>query len=433
MFKISIFLVVLFVLTGCVNTLKPEPILEQKPVAAVKVFEQEDAFILYALRAEQLKDFNTSAEIFYTLYEKSDKKEYLYRSLQNDLVASNNERVVQRADAVLKRSVEDFTLLRLKAIALIQMQKLEDARDIVTKLVEKNKVLDDYILLSDIYVKLEKFDMSIKYLESAYAHDYNEKVLDRMSIVLYVNLQRKKDAIARLETHTRTHGCSELICTRLLGFYSNENNIDGLLSTYLRLYILTPNEEVAKKIVQIYSYKKEYVKMMNFLEENATDDATLLQLYSNMKNYKKAFALADKLYAATGEAEYLGQSAIYEYESAANKSDKELLKRVAKKFAEVIRVNKNPLYLNYYGFILIDHDVNIEEGIKHVQLALETEPDSIYYLDSLAWGYYKLGKCKEADEIMKNIISQESENDPEVIHHAQEIEKCLKINKEGSK
>ncbi|MFA6136480.1 MAG: hypothetical protein WC667_00200 [Sulfurimonas sp.] len=431
MFKIFIFLVSVFMFSGCVSQIPVEP--EQTSDANQKSFEQEDTMILFALRAEQLKDYESASELFYNLYEKSDKKEYLYRSLQSDLVLSNNERVIKRVDDVLKGSQDDYILIRMKAVSLIQMQKYEEAKNILSKLVEKSNLADDYIMLSDVYVKLDKFDMAIKYLESAYAQDYSEKVLDKMSIVLYVNLQRKKDAIAYLETHARVHGCSELICTRLLAFYSNDNNIDGILSAYLRLYKINSNEDVAKKIVQIYSYKREYLQMMNFLEESGSDDATLLQLYSNTKNYKKAFSLSDKLYATTGEIEYLGQSAIFEYESAKNKSDKELLKRVTKKFENVVKDGKNPLYLNYFGFILIDHDIDVNKGVMFIQEALKIEPDSIYYQDSLAWGYYKLGKCEEAASIMNKVIKKDGENDPEIILHEQEIEKCLNINKEAKK
>lgn len=126
-------------------------------------------------------------------------------------------------------------------------QMYEKARVLAIELVEKSKKDNDYILVSEIYVKQKKYDTAVKYLESAYTIDYNEKILDRMSIILYVNLQRSKDAIAQLETHARMHGCSKMICTRLIGFYSNENNVEGLLSVYLRMYELEKSKETAKK------------------------------------------------------------------------------------------------------------------------------------------------------------------------------------------
>jgi len=90
----------------------------------------------------------------------------------------------------------------------------------------------------------------------------------------FLDLGRKKDAIAQLETHSRMHGCSKMICKRLIGFYSNENNIEGLLSVYLRIYEL----EKRVKIILKKNYKfKDYFQFKiaeEFLpmEENSTID-----------------------------------------------------------------------------------------------------------------------------------------------------------------
>jgi len=80
--------------------------------------------------------------------------------------------------------------------------------------------------------------------------------------------------------------------------------------------------------------------------------------------------------------------------------------------------------LNYYGYLLIDHDIDVEKGIVLVQRALELEPNSPFYLDSLAWGLYKQGKCFEANEIMKFFGEQIYEE--EVLEHIEAIKKCLK-------
>jgi hypothetical protein len=84
-----------------------------------KTFNKEDIYILIGLRAEQLKDYNASSNIFSTLYEKTDKKEYLYRSLRNDLVANKNEKVIKRVDKLSKKIIDDFALMRIKIIALV--------------------------------------------------------------------------------------------------------------------------------------------------------------------------------------------------------------------------------------------------------------------------------------------------------------------------
>jgi len=394
-----------------------------------KAFEKEDVYILFALRAEQLHENKAASSMFNTLYEKSQKKEYLYRSLENYLIAKEYDEAIKIVDETTQGSFDDYVLIRVKIVALVELYKLEEARVLATQLVEKSNAVNDYLLVSDIYIKKQEYDTALKYLESAYIKDYNEKILDKMSIVLYVNLQRKKDAIAQLETHTRIHGCSRLICHRLIGFYSNENNVDGLLSVYLRLYSVDKSEEIADKIIQIYSYKKEYIKLMNFLEDSKSDDKALFELYSFTKNYNKAYLLADKLYAKSGDMNYLGQSAIYEYESANDKNDKKLLQSVVDKLQKVVQVDSNPLYLNYLGYVLIDHNLDVKGGMKYIEKVLLTQPNSSFYLDSLAWGYYKLGKCKKAKEIMNRVVTLEGGDDPEVKKHVLIIDKCIKKTK----
>jgi len=398
-----------------------------------KAFEEEDAYILFALRAEQVHENKTASSIFNTLYEKSQKKEYLYRSLENDLIAKEYEEVIKIVDVTSNGSFDDYILIRVKIIALIELHRLDEAKVLATELVEKSNAVNDYLLVSDVYIKRQEYDSALKYLESAYIKDYNEIILDKMAIVLYVNLQRKKDAIAHLETHTRVHGCSQLICNRLIGFYSNENNVDGLLSVYLRLYSVDKSEEIAKKIIQIYSYKKDYIRLMDFLEESKSDDKALFELYSFMKNYNKAYPLADKLYAKSGDINYLGQSAIYEYESANDKNDKKLLQSVVDKLQKVIQVDSNPLYLNYLGYVLIDHNIDVKGGMKYIEKVLLVKPDSSFYLDSLAWGYYKLGKCNKAKEIMNRVVTLEGGDDPEVKKHIRIIDKCIKNTKAKNK
>jgi hypothetical protein len=426
MIKIFLSLFLVLFISGCVSkteTIKPNE----------KAFEEEDAYILFALRAQELKEFSSASSIFNTLYEKSNKKEYLYKSLQNDLAANKNADVIAKVDRYTDGKIQDFKLIRLKIVALIGDQKYEQARVLAIALVEKTKDANDYVLVSEVYVKQKKYDTALKYLESAYVKNYNEKILDRMSIILYVNLQKTTDAIAQLESHARIHGCSKVICTRLIGFYSNENNIEGLLSVYLRLYELEKSKEIAKKIVQIYIYQKDFIKLMGFLKSSASNDELLLEVYINAKNYKQASELAKKLYKETGDINYLGQSAIFGYESHKDKSDKKMQKSVVKKLKKVVEIEKRPLYLNYLGYLLIDHSIDIKAGMAYVREALKIEPNSAYYLDSLAWGYYKLKKCKKAYKIISKVRKLEGGDDSEVVAHEKAIKKCLEKQKKGKK
>jgi len=192
------------------------------------------------------------------------------------------------------------------------------------------------------------------------------------------------------------------------------------------LYAHTKDEVIAKKIVQIYSYKRDYLKLMSFLEENHFDDELLLQLYVSAKNYKDAYKLADTLYSKNNDIDLLGQSAIYEYEAQKGELSKETLENIIKKLQKVVQKTDNTLYLNYLGYILIDHEIDVAQGIAYIKKVLKKQPKSAYYLDLLAWGYYKEGRCSEAKKIIDEVVTLKGGDDPEVLYHKKEIHDCVK-------
>ena len=392
-----------------------------------KAFEQEDTYALFALDAEQRGKYAAAAHYYALLYEKAPRIAYRDHFFEDLLRAKQYDDVLQNADAMRKSSGFDAQLERYRIRALVGKQDVAAAQKAALALLAKTKAQQDYVTVAQIYAIQKQYNTALRYLESAYNIDYDEGVLDRMAVVMYVNLDRKKDAIALLETHIRLNGCSERICKRLAGFYSEQNNVKGMLETYLRLYDVTPTPEVANAIVRIYSYQNDLMHLKQFLEQYHTDDDLLLKLYINAKEYQQASALAQKLYEKSGDASYLGQSAIFTFEGAKDKQDPKMIAEVVKKLKTAVKSEKDPLLLNYLGYLLIDNDVDPAAGIVYVKQALKQEPDSPFYLDSLAWGYYKLGRCKEADRVMQNVIkAMQGEQEDELDKHVKAISACLK-------
>ena len=105
------------------------------------------------------------------------------------------------------------------------------------------------------------------------------------------------------------------------------------------------------------------------------------------------------------------------------------LKEFQKIFDKALKLGaEDAMYLNYYGYVLIDHDLDVERGIKLVTRALKQEPTNTFYLDSLAWGLYKLGKCQEAYKIMKRVIAKEGIlQESEIRMHWESIRECNRV------
>ena len=101
--------------------------------------------------------------------------------------------------------------------------------------------------------------------------------------------------------------------------------------------------------------------------------------------------------------------------------------RVIANFENSVDSLKNATYYNYYGYLLIDHELDVKKGMALVQKALNLEPKSPYFIDSMAWGYFKLGDCQKAGEFF-NTIDKSSDffQEEEAKDHITAIHDCIK-------
>jgi tetratricopeptide (TPR) repeat protein len=171
--------------------------------------------------------------------------------------------------------------------------------------------------------------------------------------------------------------------------------------------------------LRIYLDNGNYKKALQLINKNNLGDEYKLIVYETAKNYKKAAFYAMKLYEKTAKLPYLLKYCTYSYEANPTKAT---AKKIIPKLKYLLKFYPSAYLYNFLGYIMIDNNINVKEGLKYVQKALELHPDNEEYIDSLAWGYYKLGKCKEALEIIQNVHLK----DKEILKHKILIKKCVK-------
>ncbi|MBK1992893.1 ATP-dependent nuclease subunit B, partial [Campylobacter novaezeelandiae] len=218
-------------------------------------------------------------------------------------------------------------------------------------------------------------------------------------------------------------------CVILAKIYNDEKQFDLLESVYVDLYRLSNNKSFIYSLIDVLNKEQKKQKALDLAIEYDLDDNIKIFLYQDLKKFNEAKNLSLKMYEQSGNKEYLMRAAIFEFEQANldKKITPSLILSVAKKFEKGIDDNSNALYLNYYGYLLIDYDLDIKKGMRLVELALEKEPNNLYYIDSLAWGYYKLKDCKKAWELLEQTFSdKEFSNSKESKEHLKAIKECLK-------
>jgi tetratricopeptide (TPR) repeat protein len=78
------------------------------------------------------------------------------------------------------------------------------------------------------------------------------------------------------------------------------------------------------------------------------------------------------------------------------------------------------MVLNYLGYMLADKGKQLPEALKMIRKAVELEPMSGAYLDSLGWVYFRMGEYELAEENLRQAVERDA-TDPTVHDHLGEL------------
>lgn len=391
--------------------------------------KNEDQLIIQAIFLEEQRAYRQSNQFYALLYELTKQEEYLLKELSTAHLAGIISKNLDDFKIYTQKNPNDFEALRMLLTFYLKEKKFNKAKEVGNRLTKHSKQAVDFELAANPYIYTAEYETSLEYLKEAYTQTLNEDILLKIVTIQINYLQKINDAIESLETHRKEQGCSEKICLQLVGIYSQQRKASKLIPIYKELYRVSKKEVYSEKIIESYLLNEDIHGAITYLENNKNNQPLLYSLYMEQRSYIKANSLTKQLIKKTNNPKWYAESAISFYESLANKNNKEQLKQVIGDFEKAIKLGeKNPVYLNYYGYTLIDKELNIQKGLEVVGKALVQEPGNTYFLDSLAWGYYKLNNCKKAYPIMKKVVEVEGLNEEEIIEHWNAIDHKCKSN-----
>jgi tetratricopeptide (TPR) repeat protein len=144
----------------------------------------------------------------------------------------------------------------------------------------------------------------------------------------------------------------------------------------------------------------------------------IAQVYERGRRYKEAEASARAAEVLPGSARdnemvWFLLGAIYERQKFYDKAEEQ--------FKKVLAVNpKSAPVLNYYGYMLGDLGIRLDEAEGLVQRALKEEPYNGGYLDSLGWIYFKQNKQADAEVMLRKAVGREG-HDPTIHSHLGDV------------
>jgi tetratricopeptide (TPR) repeat protein len=182
------------------------------------------------------------------------------------------------------------------------------------------------------------------------------------------------------------------------------------------------NVDLYIHLSQIYLQGERYAKAeetiqraeQKQIEGNEAADRLKFQLaaiYERQKDYERAESVF------MGILESNPDNTEVKFRLAAVYERKKDYGRAESLFKEVIKANpQNAGALNYFGYMLADRGIRLEEAIRYVQEALALDPDNGAYLDSLGWAYFKLNDLENAEKYLLQ-ADRYVKDDPVIYDH----------------
>ena len=331
---------------------------------------------------------------------------------------------------------------------------------------------DVYLRIAQIYRELHQLDKAEETLTKA--RQFAPGSLDVMynEAMLYQAQGRNEDAIRVLsEAVTGVKNQSEVLPTRrrtlavlyqqLGQLYRTTENFQAAVYTYEELGRLGEDEDRRARLLLMETFrtakdlpralqtgkealakystesaiKSSYALLLG--EAGKTDEALALlkpqlkgtdadrevylniaQVYERGRRYKEAEQSARTAEALPGlprenEMTWFLLGAIYERQKFYDRAELE--------FKKVLAVDpQNAAALNYYGYMLGDLGIRLDEAEAMVKKALSDDAYNGAYLDSLGWIYYKQGKYGEAEATLRKAVERER-HDPTIHSHLGDV------------
>jgi tetratricopeptide (TPR) repeat protein len=144
----------------------------------------------------------------------------------------------------------------------------------------------------------------------------------------------------------------------------------------------------------------------------------LAQMTTRLKRFKEAEEYSAKALQFAGKPEEKEQvwfvwGSVLERQKKYDEAE-EMFKRALSVDAHSADV------LNYLGYMLADRGVRLEEALSYLKQAVNIEPQSGAFLDSLGWAYFKLGDYDLAEENLRH-AAERMNGDPTVHDHLGEL------------
>ncbi len=368
------------------------------------------------------KDFGKAAEYYkkaIALGAADDDPEVEENYAQALFMADKFEDAAAIYQRMLQRNPNDpATLVKLSQIyrSMMNFDKARAALTVADKLVPNNEEIQFNLFLVDRDEgKIEEALTRLSSLAKASEHAngrYTEPEQQNRSIY-FSNIAALSSSIGRYDQAVQAYQDlrtvspqKDIVDVRIIETYREARNID-MANQYLQKALKASPKSRPLLIVSadMTAEKGKVDEGIRILEglSNGQPDLELIgamaEIYQRAKKWDDAQNLMEKAIKAfpMNPDVYFMQGAMYEKQKKDGEAEKA--------FRKSLEFNaESPATLNYLGYMLADRGIKLDEALIMIKKAVDAEPISGAYLDSLGWVYYKMNRLPEAEQYLTKAV-----------------------------
>jgi len=409
----------------------------EKLKAATDKSPNPRSLMILAQAYENQKNYKDAAATLQRALELQPENEKLARSLAEDLFFSD------QYDEALKVYGELSAHNPKEAAFPLRMAEIYGAKHDFVKAheaIDKAKKIDPDELDSrmaevQLYVMEGKFDQAIAGLKSVlddtarkiYSKEEQKQRADWYEELGKLNVQAKHypEAVEAFRQMSVAKDNGPLIEAHIIETYraakdlpAAQREADSAVKSFPDEYmVVREHADVLADLGKIDDAAKELRGLLNGTRDRDTLIA-LTEVYEKGKRFEeagKAVDDAEKLSTSDEEKAdiFFMRGALMERQKKYDASEAS--------FRKVLAMNPDHApTLNYLGYMLADRNVRLDEAYKMIQKAVDLQPDTGEYLDSLGWVYYRQGKLSEAERALVRAVDLTGQ-DPTVHDHLGDV------------
>jgi tetratricopeptide (TPR) repeat protein len=288
-----------------------------------------------------------------------------------------------------------------------------------------------------LYEDQGRYDDAVKVLTDAIAGVKNQATNDDNASALsilyeqlghaYREQQKYPEAIQTLQEMQKLGPDAQKRAQMLLiDTYRDSHQIDSAITEAKKALDRSPKDPgLTVSLAMLYGEKSDAPQgtqlLQGLLQGNESDEEIYIdiaQVQERAKQYAEAEQSAQKAEQMAHEdsgkqSAWYMLGAIYERQKKYDLAEQQ--------FRKILDISpNNAAVLNYYGYMLANRGIRLEEATSLIQKAVDQDPNNGAFLDSLGWAYYKQNKLTEAQDYLEKAVGREG-HDPTILSHLGDV------------